>query len=175
MNKIFFSLLMAYAIKVQCETSFSIDEQTALVNAHNKWRIEVKSPPIIWSTDLANIAQEKANDLSLNKGCKTSDSETVGLGKNVYWTSYTKYWGSEVSTVKYLDADDVINSWASEKQYFDPKTNFCFETKDCEHYTQIVWKETKEIGCGKAICKDNSQIWVCSYKPEGNIDGKRPY
>ena len=106
MNKLFFSLLMAYAIKVQCETVFSIDEQTALVNAHNKWRIEVKSPPIIWSTDLANIAQEKANDLSLNKGCKTSDSKTIGLSENIFWTSFKKYWESEVRTVKYLEAEN---------------------------------------------------------------------
>lgn len=40
------------------------------------------------------------------------------------------------------------------------------------HYTQIIWKETRQIGCGFEEC-DASQgglrgVMVCNYYPPGN-------
>jgi len=44
----------------------------------------------------------------------------------------------------------------------------------CGHYTQIVWRDTKQVGCG--VARDNRrEIWVCNYDPPGNWVGHRPY
>jgi hypothetical protein len=53
----------------------------------------------------------------------------------------------------------------------------------CGHYTQIVWKTTTRLGCGVALCDQNSpfmgfpkwEFWVCNYAPPGNYNGQRPY
>jgi PadR family transcriptional regulator len=44
----------------------------------------------------------------------------------------------------------------------------------CGHYTQIVWSNTREVGCG--VARDsNREVWVCNYNPPGNWIGERPY
>ena len=48
----------------------------------------------------------------------------------------------------------------------------------CGHYTQIVWKNTERIGCGKATSRQNGLFtvyWVCQYDPSGNYVGQKPY
>ena len=55
-------------------------------------------------------------------------------------------------------------------------THYDFETQepgDAGHFTQIVWKDTKTIGFGKAISKNKAGL-ICTYvvaryKPAGNI------
>jgi hypothetical protein len=42
------------------------------------------------------------------------------------------------------------------------------------HYTQMVWKNTKEVGCGTAS-NDNLVVLVCRYSPSGNQLGQSPY
>lgn len=39
------------------------------------------------------------------------------------------------------------------------------------HFTQVVWKGSKEIGVGKAVAKDGKHIVVASYRPAGNLIG----
>jgi pathogenesis-related protein 1 len=45
----------------------------------------------------------------------------------------------------------------------------------CGHYTQVVWKNSMEVGGGMAICDNKSQVWVCNYNPPGNVEGEKPY
>ena len=85
-----------------------------------------------------------------------------------------------------LDVNGSVDAWASEAYYYDYKTNETNTTgKIVGHYTQVVWKDTTKVGCGKAISKkytffNNSKDvyyeWVvCRYSTPGNIIGKRPY
>ena len=42
------------------------------------------------------------------------------------------------------------------------------------HYTQVVWAETEELGCGMVYYKEGSQwetIVVCNYAVAGNLKG----
>jgi len=42
------------------------------------------------------------------------------------------------------------------------------------HYTQMIWKNTSQIGC--ALARTNSwDILVCRYSPKGNMIGEKPY
>lgn len=47
----------------------------------------------------------------------------------------------------------------------------------CGHYTQLVWANTRFVGCARWHCSGlryPSSI-VCDYGPGGNINGQRPY
>lgn len=135
-----------------------------MVAAHNSWRQRVGVPPLTWSTSAAKVAQSWANQLKNTQNCQMSHNPDRGeYGENIYWSS------GRSSTSK-----DVVNSWGSEVQDYDYATNQCNRGKMCGHYTQVVWRDTTQVGCGKASC-DSVEIWVCNYSPPGNYNGEKPY
>jgi pathogenesis-related protein 1 len=68
--------------------------------------------------------------------------------------------------------DEVVQTWIAERGDYDPDTNRCAGV--CGHYTQVVWRTTREVGCGMAF-DSYRQVWVCEYDPPGNVAGFRPY
>jgi hypothetical protein len=58
--------------------------------------------------------------------------------------------------------------WYDEiKQYSFPNGGFSMQTG---HFTQVVWRETTQMGCATATCR-GMDIWVCEYDPPGNVQG----
>jgi pathogenesis-related protein 1 len=166
-------------------TSFSTQAgdvvSSNMLSAHNTWRSEVGSPALKWSADLQAKAQTWADQLK-GKGCGMKHS---GPGENLYWASAQKsasgkdadgnwIWKNSLQAVS---DKKVVDSWGSEKQWYDYASNSCNAPagKACGHYTQVVWKETTEVGCANAVCDDFSQVWVCNYAPAGNMQGQKPY
>ena len=45
---------------------------------------------------------------------------------------------------------------------------------DVSHYTQMIWQDTAEVGCGKAN-SSGYEILVCDYSPRGNVNGTAVY
>jgi hypothetical protein len=37
------------------------------------------------------------------------------------------------------------------------------------HFTQLVWKQTRSLGCGWTKCSKGNHV-VCKYSPAGNFD-----
>jgi hypothetical protein len=59
--------------------------------------------------------------------------------------------------------------WYDEiKIYKFPNGGFSMRTG---HFTQLVWRSTKQVGCGHVQCKGND-IYVCEYDPPGNWEGQ---
>ena len=148
-----------------------------MLEEHNTLRADVGAPELRWSDALARQAATWAGKLK-KSGCAMRHSRGK-LGENLYWASAkttsnrNKTWSAPQS----IKEKTVAASWAGEKQWYSRATNSCNAPpgKSCGHYTQMVWKTTREIGCAKAVCDDNSQIWVCNYAPAGNVVGQRPY
>jgi pathogenesis-related protein 1 len=153
--------------------NFSVGEQAEIVTAHNNWRSQVNIPRLHWSPTIAELAQSYADSLKSNEDCQPSHSAT-DLGENLFWASPITYSDGRSEFLPMTPAR-VIDDWGGEKDDYDSASNTCAIGKVCGHYTQMVWKSTTEIGCGKAVCPDNSQIWVCNYRPAGNIVGQHPY
>lgn len=68
----------------------------------------------------------------------------------------------------------VVNAWAAEAADYGAAANTCKPGKMCGHYTQIVWRDTKQMGCAAAQA-GNREVWVCEYSPPGNYTGMQPY
>ncbi len=156
------------------ETLLTPTEQTEMVAAHNTWRSRVAVPDLQWSSSLADTAQVWANSLKENQGCQMVHSNTEQVGENLYWASPLTYSDGKVE-LQAISPTEVSNSWGSEKKNYRYKSNSCKAGQVCGHYTQMVWKTTTEMGCGKALCADKSQVWVCHYAPAGNYIGEKPY
>ena len=167
-------LLAINAFTLNSAYAFETTQQTEMITAHNKYRSEVGTPPLTWSAKLASTAQIYADTLKAAKGCKPIHSRSTELGENLYWASAISY-SNGTSKPQVITPTQVTDSWGSEKADYNYGTNTCTNGKICGHYTQIIWKTTAQVGCGKAVCSDNSQVWVCNYSPAGNFIGETPY
>lgn len=150
-----------------------------MTEAHNKVRAEVGVKGLAWSDDLTTYAQEWADHLALEQGCRMqhrSHQADIGddYGENLYWASARRLSDGTVEFQK-ITPENVVRSWAQEVADYSSEENSCRTGKVCGHYTQIVWEKTVQVGCGRAVCSDKSQIWVCNYDPPGNVVGQRPY
>jgi pathogenesis-related protein 1 len=145
-------------------------DPAALLAEHNRWRAEVGSPSLRWSAKLAGIAQGWSDHLK-NDSCGMYHSGN-GYGENIYQATAIM-WSDGRRDFSPKTAKDVVGAWGSEIKDYNYADNSCSGV--CGHYTQLVWKDTKEVGCAMSVCGDNGQIWVCSYSPPGNVVGQRPY
>jgi pathogenesis-related protein 1 len=130
-----------------------------MVTAHNSVRAQHGLPPLTWSNELAQYAQKWASTL-IARG-EFSHSGSFRYGENLF----------EVSGAS-ATADDVVSAWAAEAKNYNYRKNTC--SGRCGHYTQIVWRDTKLLGCGVARNRTR-EVWVCDYEPPGNFVGERPY
>ncbi|MDD4979443.1 MAG: CAP domain-containing protein [Gallionella sp.] len=152
-------------------------DSAVFVAVHNKWRTQVGvKEELIYSPTLALRAQAWADNLMKSNQCKMRHSKPNGkYGENLYWAS-AMTWSDGRIDLQEVSPNKVVDSWGSEKADYDYAKNNCKSGKMCGHYTQIVWRDTKSVGCGMAVCADTrEQVWVCQYQPAGNWVGRRPY
>jgi pathogenesis-related protein 1 len=151
--------------------------------AHNAVRAGVSNPlpstpipPLTWSESLAATAQAYAEQLA-SGGCNLAHSGAAGLGENL------AYYSGQMAT-----AEQAVDGWASEADCWtygkfmqgDACNQTCIQqhfSNGCGHYTQVVWRNTTQVGCGVADCPgvQHQEIWVCNYSPPGNYVGQNPY
>ncbi|XP_051133423.1 pathogenesis-related leaf protein 4-like, partial [Andrographis paniculata] len=159
-NKIPLSLVFLIAL-ITPTTIVAQNSPQDYVNSHNTARGQVGVGAVTWSTTLATYAQNYANQRIGD--CNMTHSNGP-YGENLAKGSSTTFSGV-----------DAINLWVSEKSNYYYSPNSCAVGKVCGHYTQIVWRDSVRIGCGKARCNNGWYYVVCSYDPPGNWDGEWPY
>ncbi|MBZ5498787.1 MAG: Fis family transcriptional regulator [Acidobacteriia bacterium] len=130
-----------------------------MLAAHNAVRGQVKVPPLQWSDQLAAVAQKWADKL---------------LAEHRFVHSPDSRYGENLFDITGAAAKPsvVIKHWASEFRNYNYASNAC--NGICGHYTQIVWRDSKRVGC--AVARGGGrEVWVCNYDPPGNWVGQRPY
>jgi uncharacterized protein YkwD len=155
-----FSLVMIVAVlsmhmpAVSAADGISSAEQQTILSLHNSYRAQHFAPPVTWSAELAAGAQKWAEN------CHIGHAPRGGFGENLAW-GYKR------------PASDAVDAWYKEaSDYNYGRPGFASSTG---HFTQVVWKGTKQIGCGAAICLLGSvRYWVCRYSPQGNWAGQFP-
>lgn len=135
---------------------------SSALKAHNEVRAKDNQLPLKWSNDLQQISQQWANQLA-SRCTLYHHKGNIPFGENLFIST----WPTNIV--------NVVNSWANEKRFYNYQQNRCQPGKQCGHYTQIVWKGTTDVGCGKQMCANGSHIFVCSYFPAGNVVGARPF
>ncbi len=134
-----------------------------MVTAHNKYRKTKNLPALKWNDSIAKYAQSWANHLKSSNKCNMKHRQPNKYGENLAWA-----FGQNLS------ATTVVKMWYDEISFYNYGKNSCQAGKMCGHFTQVMWKKTKEIGCGYASC-GNTEIWVCNYNPPGNYIGQKPW
>ncbi|KAL3532865.1 hypothetical protein ACH5RR_006386 [Cinchona calisaya] len=142
-----------------------IGESIQFLFAHNLVRAAKWELPLTWDSQLEQYAKwwagQRQEDCALMHSFPEDDFK---LGENIYWGSGSTW-----------TPTDAVKTWAGEEKYYTYKTNSCAERQICGHYTQIVWKSTKRIGCARVVCGSGDVFMTCNYYPPGNYIGEKPY
>ena len=173
-------------------------EKDAFLKAHNDARKEVGVEPLTWSNDIARHSLDwirmnhqsyldaaRARKLPLLKHRPKADEKL----RQKYGENLACWNGPEsVET----DARKAVSVWLREKAAFDKlniqksyvvgdeagKTDDKGESIRVGHYTQIVWKDTTQIGAAMFYVELDGKrtvVVVCNYAPPGNLLGHSPY
>lgn len=138
--------------------------------AHNRERVTMGIAALQWDEDLARDAAEWAAHL-------TKVGYLVHYPDNPYdrdpqgenlWAGTAGYYGVE----------SMVGLWVAEKKDFKPgifpENSRTGNLEDIGHYTQLVWRNTRKVGC--AIARGRSdEFMVCRYSEGGNVMGERPF
>ena len=149
-------LILCALVCARSEPAFPAGE---MLSAHNAIRSRVGLPPLRWSDSLAHFARDWANTLLARK--QFSHRPNSLYGENLFEIE-----GAPASP------HEVVGDWGSEARDYDYRSNRCHG--HCGHYTQIVWRNTRSVGCAVARGR-GIEIWGCNYDPPGNYVGQRPY
>ena len=132
-----------------------------LLDRHNLYRAKHQAPNLERLAALETIAQAYSEKL-VSLGYLVHSSNTLNgnyIGENLYFGYNAGYLGHK-----------PVDAWYDEiKDYDFAKSEF---TSGTGHFTQVVWKNSKQVGCGVA-CGTNDYCYVtCNYYPGGNYLGQ---
>lgn len=135
--------------------------EVAVLGEHNRLRAKHSAPPLTLNPAISRYAQEWANNLAARN---TMQHRTSGkYGENLY-----ACFGKVDVT-----GEEAVRSWYNEiKDYRFGQSNPS-NFSQVGHFTQVVWKSSRELGVG--IAKNGKNVYVvCNYDPPGNFSGKYP-
>jgi pathogenesis-related protein 1 len=153
--------------------------------AHNAARaalgIDPPLPDLEWSPELATFAQQWSDNLTSE--CGTIEHRM----QNMYGENIATRGSSSIRAP--FSPEEAVDGWDAEVACWDYGTINGTESCDadcatalfsngCGHYTQLVWRNTRRVGCGYSTCEARGlswEIWVCNYDPPGNYIGQTPY
>ncbi|XP_053473575.1 Golgi-associated plant pathogenesis-related protein 1-like [Ictalurus furcatus] len=126
------------------------------LQAHNEYRGQHGAPPLTLNPNLNHSAQAWAENLLSIRTLKHSNTTH---GENLYY----KY----SSPPKKITGRVAVDNWYNEiKKYDFKKPGF---SSGIGHFTQVVWKDSKELGVG--VATDGTTTFVVGhYSPAGNIN-----
>ncbi|XP_014261579.1 uncharacterized protein LOC106673807 isoform X2 [Cimex lectularius] len=138
-----------------CQTAKEFNDE--MLKLHNEYRARHGSPPLKLNEQMCEKAQDWAETLA--KTSKLDSKNDSEYGENLFWTSASRQ----------CAAKDACASWYNEVKHF----KYGVEPKalNAGHFTQMVWRETKELGVGRAKGRGGSLFIVAFYKKRGNIVG----
>jgi uncharacterized protein YkwD len=154
--KIFRSRQILLFLLVLCSVSQAqpASYQSEVLAAHNKYRALHHAPALEWDDELAYYAEKYANQCEF-KHSSSPYGENLATGYPSI-SAAVKIWYDESARYSY---DDPGYSTAT------------------GHFSQVVWKNTRKVGCGYVACNGKNgtpgKFLVCEYSPHGNVLSKK--
>ena len=135
--------------------------QKSALDAHNNYRAKHHVGKLVLNQELCDIAQKYAEKLARTGNFAHSNGSFHGdnMGENLFACYGMKITGKMMT-------DDWYNEV---HQYNFNNPGYISGTG---HFTQIVWKGSKQVGFGYAQARDGYYYGVANYYPAGNFIGE---
>lgn len=133
---------------------------------HNYLRSLHGAEPLVLNEELNEMAQNYAKKLAKQRNMQHSKERNL-KGKEGEWVGENLYCSNSSKAAEYV-CGSMSKSWYSEIKDYDFKTG---KSKGgvTGHFTQVVWKDSKEVGFGVAF-NGGFCISVGNYHPGGNFN-----
>lgn len=140
------------------DNDYYIDE---CVTAMNRYRALHQVEPLTFDPEIGRFSKKWADHLAATNGFEHNPNRVLGgkqLGENIAWSTNC-YSGAETVDIWYNEVKDHNYRSAD----YAPKSG---------HFTQVVWKGSKQVGIWRSQRKDGTWVVVANFYPAGNYQGK---
>ena len=128
------------------------------IKRHNVLRACHNAEPLMFNCEILKISQDYANKIP--SGHSQTTFHGNWMGENLYWS-----WG------KTLTGNNPVDSWYNEISNYDFEEGKSSNGEVTGHFTQVVWKSSRELGIGY-YCEGTSCCVVGNYYPGGNYNNR---
>lgn len=149
-------------------TGFNAGFDARVIAKHNAERAALGIPPLRWDPALAQSARRWADHLAATGRFQHAPENPFDPEGENLWAG----------TPRRFSPEAMVDAWARERRYFRPgrfpENSVTGRVTDVGHYTQVMWRDTKTIGCAMArgVRED---VLVCRYAQAGNWYGEMPF
>ncbi|XP_058459942.1 Golgi-associated plant pathogenesis-related protein 1-like [Malaya genurostris] len=151
----------SHSIESTSASSPSSSFEEAVLEEHNRLRARHSAAPLRFNSAMNQYAQEWANNLARRNTMQHRSNNKYG--ENLF-ASFGK---ADVT------GEEAVRAWYNEiKDYRFGQSN-PGNFSQVGHFTQLVWKGSRQLGVGKARNGNNIYV-VCNYDPPGNYSGEYP-
>uniref|UniRef100_UPI0035CB1093 CAP domain-containing protein n=1 Tax=uncultured Sphingomonas sp. TaxID=158754 RepID=UPI0035CB1093 len=149
-------------------TSTGASFESTILMVHNRERVIFGVNSLHWNPELAKSAQIWADHLAATGLFEHApELPSNPQGENLW-----------AGTKGFYRTEQRVNAWIREKRYFKPGTfpnnSTTGNVEDVGHYTQVMWRDTQEVGCAQATGA-REDILVCRYTNAGNYVGEKAF
>jgi uncharacterized protein YkwD len=146
------------------------DLDDRVLAAQNRARAEIGVPPLTWDDNLAKDALAWGQEVAkvgylVHSPDDPKDPDPEG--ENLW-----------AGTKGYYSAESMIGLWVQERRNYVhrvfPSASKTGSIEDIGHYTQVVWRSTRRVGCALVAGKSD-EFLVCRYAEGGNVIGEMTY
>lgn len=137
------------------------DFELDCLKAHNEYRARHGVLPLKLSKKLCKHAEEWARILA-SRGILVHRNNS-SYGENIFCS-----WSSNANNNHVSGREPVDNWYAEMTQHVFHKEPTTLKTG---HFTQVVWRESRELGVGMAKNRSGEVFIVANYDPPGNFIG----
>lgn len=162
-------LLLAVAPVAMGATDLSANFDARVLAAHNRARANAGIAPLEWRDDLARSAAVWAGHLA-RTGRFEHAPDAPGAepqGENLW-----------AGTKGHYAPESMVGLWVDEGEHYRPgrfpDVSRTGKLSDVGHFTQVMWRSTRHVGCAKAR-SGIEDVLVCRYTQAGNIVGHKPF
>ncbi|KAF7332309.1 Pathogenesis-related protein 1 [Mycena kentingensis (nom. inval.)] len=132
-------------------------EYNSYLWGHNQVRLQHASPGLVWNETLADRALQWASF------CRLQHSRGTLLDGEPYGENLVAGTGE-------FPIEDAMAQFTLDESDFDPSN------PTYNHWTQVVWASTTQLGCASVSCSnlfaEKATYYVCLYSPPGNVIGQ---